>query len=85
MMDWAKDKIGYPDFDSKIREFGSRYIHDEWRPLIDAIFASSDPSNEDPRPPSALVKEAMRTHGVSFDENEGMMSTTSGIFTPPIR
>ena len=23
MMDWAKDKIGYPDFDSKIREFGS--------------------------------------------------------------
>ncbi|KIM55561.1 hypothetical protein SCLCIDRAFT_30272 [Scleroderma citrinum Foug A] len=77
MMDWAKDKIGYPDFDSKIREFGSRYIHDEWRPLIDAIFTSSDPSNEDPWPPSALVEEAMRTHGVSFDENEGMTSTTS--------
>ena len=84
MMDWAKDKIGYPNFDSKIREFRSRYIHDEWHPLINVIFASSDPSNEDLRPPSALVKEAMRTHGVSFDENEGMMSTTSGIFTPLI-
>ncbi|KIM61350.1 hypothetical protein SCLCIDRAFT_25982 [Scleroderma citrinum Foug A] len=77
MMDWAKDKIRYPNFDSKIREFGSRYIHDEWHPLIDAIFASSDPSNEDLWPPSALVEEAMRTHGVSFDENEGIMSTTS--------
>ncbi|KIM53424.1 hypothetical protein SCLCIDRAFT_31904 [Scleroderma citrinum Foug A] len=77
MMNWAKDKIGYPDFDSKIREFGSRYIHDEWRPLIDVIFMSSDPSNEDPWPPSALVEEAMWTHGVSFDENEGMMSMTS--------
>ena len=66
MMDWAKDKIGYPDFDNKIREFGPRYIHDEWKSLINAIFAISDPSNEEPQSPTTLVEEAMRSHGVSF-------------------
>ncbi|KAI6008626.1 hypothetical protein EDC04DRAFT_2610872 [Pisolithus marmoratus] len=66
MMDWAQDKIGYPDLDNKLRGFGSRYIHEEWRPLISAIFAQSDPSNEEPQPPSSLVEEAMRAYGVSF-------------------
>ncbi|KAI5980365.1 hypothetical protein EDC04DRAFT_2918403 [Pisolithus marmoratus] len=40
MMDWAQDKIGYPDLDNKLRGFGSRYIHEEWRPLISAIFSA---------------------------------------------
>ncbi|KAI6010004.1 hypothetical protein EDC04DRAFT_2610409 [Pisolithus marmoratus] len=66
MMDWAQDKIGYPDLDNKLRGFGSRYIHEEWRPLISTIFVQSDPSNEEPQPPSSLVKEAMRAYGVSF-------------------
>ena len=80
IMDWAEDKIGYPDFDTRVRVLGSPYIHDEWRPLISAIFASSDPSNEDPRSPSALVEEAMQTHSVSFDKNEGQPSMTSGMY-----
>jgi len=79
-MDWAEDKIGYPNFDTRVRGLGSPYIHDEWRPLISAIFASSDPSNEDPRSPSALVEEAMQTHSVSFDKNEGQPSMTSGMY-----
>ena len=65
-MDWAQDKIGYVDFDNKMREFGSRYIHQEWKSLIDAIFAASDPSNEDAQQPSVLVEKAMRTYSVSF-------------------
>jgi len=48
IMDWAEDKIGYPNFDTRVRGLGSPYIHDEWRPLISTIFVSSDPSNEDP-------------------------------------
>ncbi|KAI6102073.1 hypothetical protein F5141DRAFT_1217625 [Pisolithus sp. B1] len=47
-------------------EFGPRYVHAEWQPLITALFALSDPSNEDPRSPSSLVKQAMQSHGVSF-------------------
>ena len=65
-MDWAQDKIRYVDFDNKVREFGSRYIYQEWKPLIDAIFAASDPSNEDAQQPLAIVEEAMRTYSVSF-------------------
>ena len=65
-MDWAQDKIRYVDFDNKIREFGSRYVYQEWKPLIDAIFAASDPSNEDAQQPLAVVEEAMHTYSVSF-------------------
>ncbi|KAI6041003.1 hypothetical protein EDC04DRAFT_2893571 [Pisolithus marmoratus] len=43
MMDWAQDKIGYPNLDNKLRGFGSQYIHEEWRPLISTIFTQSDP------------------------------------------
>ncbi|KAI5980469.1 hypothetical protein EDC04DRAFT_2618478 [Pisolithus marmoratus] len=66
MMDWAQDKIGYLDLNNKLRGFGSRYIHEEWQPLISAIFTQSDPSNEELQPPSSLVKEAMQAYGVSF-------------------
>ena len=65
-MDWAQDKIRYVDFDNKIREFGPQYIHQEWKPLIDAIFAASDPSNEDVQQPLALVEETMRTYNISL-------------------
>ncbi|KAI6098634.1 hypothetical protein EV401DRAFT_2081997 [Pisolithus croceorrhizus] len=51
---------------SAIREFGPRYVHAEWQPLITALFALSDPSNEDPRSPSSLVEQAMQSHGISF-------------------
>ncbi|KAI6097733.1 hypothetical protein EV401DRAFT_1895427 [Pisolithus croceorrhizus] len=75
MMDWAQDKIEYPNFDNKIRGFGARYIHAEWQPLINAIFALSDPSNEDLQPPSSLVEGAMRAHGVSFATPPGSLPT----------
>ncbi|KAI5981027.1 hypothetical protein EDC04DRAFT_2617701 [Pisolithus marmoratus] len=75
MMDWAQDKIGYPDLDNKLRGFGSRYIHEEWRPLISAIFMQSDPSNEELQPPSSLVKEAMRAYGVSFVTHTDLVPT----------
>ena len=66
VMDWAQDKMGYVAFNSKMREFGPRYIHEEWKSLIDALFAASDPHNEEAQLPSALVEEAMRTQGVSL-------------------
>ncbi|KAI6145327.1 hypothetical protein EDD17DRAFT_1514930 [Pisolithus thermaeus] len=66
VMDWAQEKLNYPEFDDRIREFGPRYVHAEWQPLITALFALSDPSNEDPRSPSSLVEQAMQSHGVSF-------------------
>ncbi|KAI6132495.1 hypothetical protein EDD16DRAFT_1514639 [Pisolithus croceorrhizus] len=47
VMDWAQEKLNYPEFDDRIREFGPRYVHAEWQPLITALFALSDPSNED--------------------------------------
>ncbi|KAI6116945.1 hypothetical protein EDD16DRAFT_1701719 [Pisolithus croceorrhizus] len=75
MMDWAQDKIEYPDFDDKIRGFGAWYIHAEWQPLINAIFVLSDPSNEDSQPPSSLVEGAMRAHRVSFATPPGSLPT----------
>ena len=82
IMDWAEDTIGYPDFDTKIRELRSPYIHGKWKPLIDTIFTSSDPSNEDSRPPPALVKEAMQTHGVHFAISASLPSVSASP-TPP--
>ncbi|KAI6131171.1 hypothetical protein EV401DRAFT_1884066 [Pisolithus croceorrhizus] len=66
VMDWAQEKLNYPKFDDRIREFGPRYVHAEWQPLITALFALSDPSNEDLQSPSSLVEQAMQSHGVSF-------------------
>ncbi|KAI6112169.1 hypothetical protein EDD16DRAFT_1521623 [Pisolithus croceorrhizus] len=39
-------KTQLPQFDDRIREFGPRYVHAEWQPLITALFALSDPSNK---------------------------------------
>ncbi|KAI6104786.1 hypothetical protein EDD16DRAFT_1524630 [Pisolithus croceorrhizus] len=75
MMDWAQDKIEYPDFNNKIRGFGAWYIHAEWQPLINAIFTLSDPSNEDSQPPSSLVEGAMWAHRVSFATPPGSLPT----------
>ena len=77
IMDWAKDKIRYPDFNTKIRELGSPYIHDEWRLLIDTIFVSSNPSNEDSWPPSVLVEEAMWIHDVHFATSAVLSSVSA--------
>ncbi|KAI6110842.1 hypothetical protein EDD16DRAFT_1519705 [Pisolithus croceorrhizus] len=53
----------------------SRYIHAEWQPLINAIFALSDPSNEDLQPPSSPVEGAMWAHRVSFATPPGLLPT----------
>ena len=82
MMDWAQDKIGYVDFDNKIKEFGSRYIYQEWKPFIDAIFAASDPSNEDAQQPLAVVEEAMRTYSVSFATPAQINSSWNAVRRP---
>jgi len=82
MMDWAKDKIGYPNFDNKIREFGPRYIHDKWKSLINAIFATSDPSNEEPQSPTTLVEEAMWSHSVSFVTSADALPAVSSQCNP---
>ncbi|KAI6097970.1 hypothetical protein EDD16DRAFT_1527431 [Pisolithus croceorrhizus] len=66
VMDWAQEKLNYPEFDDRIREFRPQYVHAEWQPLITALFALSDPSNKDPRSPSSLVEQAMQSHGISF-------------------
>ncbi|KAI6011223.1 hypothetical protein BKA83DRAFT_4502778 [Pisolithus microcarpus] len=83
MMDWAQDKMDYPEFDDKIREFGPRYVHAEWQPLINAIFALSDPSNEDPRQPSSLVEDAMQIQGVRFAAPADHLPTASAIQPSP--
>ncbi|KAI6031651.1 hypothetical protein BKA83DRAFT_4122217 [Pisolithus microcarpus] len=83
MMDWAQDKMDYPEFDDKIREFGPRYVHAEWQPLINTIFALSDPSNEDPRQPSSLVEDAMQIQGVRFAAPADHLPTASAIQPSP--
>ncbi|KAI6095702.1 hypothetical protein F5141DRAFT_1221571 [Pisolithus sp. B1] len=62
-MDWAQEKLNYPEFNDRIREFRPQYIHAEWQPLITTLFTLSDPSSEDPWPPSSLVEQAMQSHG----------------------
>ncbi|KAI6017358.1 hypothetical protein BKA83DRAFT_18550, partial [Pisolithus microcarpus] len=83
MMDWAQDKMDYLEFDDKIREFGPRYVHAEWQPLINAIFALSDPSNEDLRQPSSLVEDAMQIQGVHFAAPADHLPTASAIQPSP--
>ncbi|KIK12195.1 hypothetical protein PISMIDRAFT_18915 [Pisolithus microcarpus 441] len=83
MMDWAQDKMDYPEFDDKIREFRPQYVHAEWQPLINAIFALSDPSNEDPRQPSSLVEDAMQIQGVRFAAPTDHLPTASAIQPSP--
>ena len=66
MMDWAEDKIGYGELDAKMREYGSRYIHEEWKSLIDEIFVQSEPGVDHTATPSVLVQRAMEVQGVTF-------------------
>lgn len=67
----------YPEFDNGMRDFGTRYIYDEWRPLIDAIFALSNPSGEESRSPSTLVEDATRTYGINFAVSADLFPTVS--------
>ncbi|KAI6111141.1 hypothetical protein F5141DRAFT_1063497 [Pisolithus sp. B1] len=66
MMDWAKDKIGYGELDDRMRKYGSHYIHEEWKPLINKIFLQSDPGAEDAVPAPLVVQRAMELQGVSL-------------------
>ncbi|KAI6126952.1 hypothetical protein F5141DRAFT_1060595 [Pisolithus sp. B1] len=66
MMDWAEDKIGYGELDDRMRRYGSRYIHEEWKPLINEIFLQSDPGAEDAVPAPLVVQRAMELQGVSL-------------------
>ncbi|KAI6125360.1 hypothetical protein EDD16DRAFT_1703204 [Pisolithus croceorrhizus] len=66
MMDWAKDKIRYGELDDRMRKYGSRYIHKEWKPLINEIFLQSDPGAEDAVPAPLVVQRAMELQGVSL-------------------
>ena len=66
MMDWAEDKIGYGELDTMMRGYGSRYIHEEWKSLIDKIFVHSDPGVDHTITPSLLVQRAMKAQGVAF-------------------
>ncbi|KAI6021155.1 hypothetical protein EDC04DRAFT_2607279 [Pisolithus marmoratus] len=68
-------QIRYPNLDNKLRGFGLRYIHEEWQPLISTIFGQSDPSNEEPQPPTSLVEEAMRAYGISFVTHADLVPT----------
>ena len=66
MTDWAEDKIGYGELDTMMRGYGSRYIHKEWKSLIDKIFVHSDPGVDHTITPSLLVQQAMKAQGVAF-------------------
>ena len=66
MMDWAEDKIRYGELDAKMHEYGSRYIHEEWKSLIDEIFVQSEPGVDHTATPSVLVQQAMEVQGVTF-------------------
>ncbi|KAI6097147.1 hypothetical protein EV401DRAFT_2082702 [Pisolithus croceorrhizus] len=66
MMDWAEDKIRYGELDEKMQEYGSCYIHKEWKPLINEIFMQSDPGAEDAVPAPLVVHSAMGLQGISL-------------------
>ncbi|KAI6117426.1 hypothetical protein EV401DRAFT_1888956 [Pisolithus croceorrhizus] len=66
MMDWAEDKIRYGKLDDRMRKYGSRYIHKEWKPLINEIFLQSDPGAEDAVPALLVVQRAMELQGISL-------------------
>ncbi|KAI6112805.1 hypothetical protein F5141DRAFT_1063150 [Pisolithus sp. B1] len=66
MMDWAEDRIGYGQLDDKMREYGSRYIHEEWKSLINEVFMLSDPGAENAVPATLVVKRAMESQGINL-------------------
>ena len=65
-MDWAEDKIEYGKLDTMMRRYGSWYIHEEWKSLINKIFVHSDPGVNHTITPSLLVQQAMKAQGVAF-------------------
>ncbi|KAI6096196.1 hypothetical protein F5141DRAFT_1263047 [Pisolithus sp. B1] len=65
-MDWAKDKIRYGQLDDKMQEYGSHYIHEEWKSLINEVFMLSDPGAENAIPATLVIKRAMELQGISL-------------------
>ncbi|KAI6012342.1 hypothetical protein EDC04DRAFT_2904932 [Pisolithus marmoratus] len=64
MMDWAQDKFGYGKLDDKMQAYGPRYIHKEWKALINEVFMQLDPGAENAIPASLVVGRAMESQGV---------------------
>ncbi|KAI5997544.1 hypothetical protein EDD15DRAFT_2364271 [Pisolithus albus] len=66
LMDWAEDKIGYGELDEKMQGYGSRYILEEWKAVVNEVFMQSDPGAEHTTPAPLVVQRAMESQGVSF-------------------
>ncbi|KAI5986292.1 hypothetical protein EDC04DRAFT_2999523 [Pisolithus marmoratus] len=64
MMDWAQDKFGYGKLDDKMRAYGPRYVHEEWKELINEVFMQSDPGAENAIPAPLVVERAMELQGI---------------------
>ncbi|KAI6039517.1 hypothetical protein EDC04DRAFT_3007913 [Pisolithus marmoratus] len=64
MMDWAQDKFGYGELDDKMRAYGPRYVHEEWKELINEVFMQSDPGAENAIPAPLVVERAMELQGI---------------------
>ncbi|KAI6003344.1 hypothetical protein EDC04DRAFT_2908368 [Pisolithus marmoratus] len=63
-MDWAQDKFGYGKLDDKMQAYGPRYIHEEWKALINEVFMQSDPGAENAIPASPVIERAMELQGI---------------------
>ncbi|KAI5980995.1 hypothetical protein EDD15DRAFT_2380602 [Pisolithus albus] len=66
LMDWAEDKISYGELDERMQGYGSRYIAEEWKVVINEVFMQSDPGAKHTTPAPLVVQRAMESQGVSF-------------------
>ncbi|KAI5990722.1 hypothetical protein EDC04DRAFT_2614098 [Pisolithus marmoratus] len=92
VMDWAQDKIGYCELDEKMWAYGSCYVNEEWKGLIDEVFMQSEPGADNTVSAPLLIQRAMELHGFSHGAQEGMslhsppgLQIPTGIFLPPCK
>jgi hypothetical protein len=90
--DWAAGTIEYPELDQRMRTFGERFVHAEWKPTFDAIFDAFSPDEDEDAIslsttaialPKALqaFEKAMASHGISSSATPN--STSSSVHPRP--
>ncbi|KAI6095991.1 hypothetical protein F5141DRAFT_1221183 [Pisolithus sp. B1] len=70
MMDWAQDKIGFSKLDDRMGAYGPRYIHKEWKPLIDMVFMLLDLGGETLQHPLDMLLIVIAYHLVGALQNK---------------
>ncbi|KAI5994381.1 hypothetical protein EDD15DRAFT_2366460 [Pisolithus albus] len=83
MMDWAQDKIGFGELDDSMRAYGSRYIYEEWKPLIDEVFMRSDPGADNVVSAPLIMQRTMESRGVSLTAGAASVPSACNASTLP--